>query len=88
MAEGEAPGQFNNPEGMTVDDKGRLWIADTKNHRIQQFGIDGTFVGVLGKVGSGPGELSNPTGVVCRGDKIYVADSGNGRIQVFQAPTG
>lgn len=34
---GSAPGQFNNPQGMAVDPQGRIFIADTGNHRIQIF---------------------------------------------------
>ncbi|MFU8772751.1 MAG: NHL repeat-containing protein, partial [Anaerolineales bacterium] len=38
---GFAPGQFDEPVGMAIDDHGRLFIADTWNQRIQVFEPDG-----------------------------------------------
>ncbi len=61
-------------------------LLDTGNHRIQEFGPDGNVLFVAGKQGSGPDEFKNPTGIACRGDKICVADNGNGRIQVLARP--
>ena len=34
---GEAPGQFNQPHGVTVDANGYVLVADRNNHRIQIF---------------------------------------------------
>ena len=80
---GKEPGRLNMPQGMALDDAGRVWVADTGNHRIQEFSLDGKVVSVIGKEGSAEGEFKNPTGIACREDKIYVADNGNGRIQVL-----
>ncbi len=80
---GNNPGQFNMPQGMALDDRGNVWVADTGNHRIQQFDPEGKFLSAVGKSGSAPGELNSPTGVTCRGEKVYVADNGNKRIQVI-----
>jgi len=82
-SDGSDPGMLNMPQGMRLDDKGRLWVADTGNHRIQQFGLDGKLLAVFGKAGSGEKEFRNPTGIGFRDDKIYVADNGNGRIQIL-----
>jgi sugar lactone lactonase YvrE len=38
---GTADGQFNGPQGMAIDNEGRLWVADTGNSRIQIFNDDG-----------------------------------------------
>ncbi|KAI6655634.1 E3 ubiquitin-protein ligase TRIM71-like, partial [Oopsacas minuta] len=37
----------------------------------------------IGKPGSEKGELNNPHGLALDGDKIYIADMGNNRIQIF-----
>ncbi len=34
---GSNPGQFSNPQGLAVDSLGRVFVADTANHRIQIF---------------------------------------------------
>ena len=81
---GSKPGQLSMPQGMSMDPQGNIWVADTGNHRIQQFGPDGTYRSVFGKLGSGPQELRNPTGIAFQQDKMYVADNGNGRVQLLQ----
>ncbi len=34
---GSAPGKFNNPWGLALDSKGNLYVADSRNHRVQKF---------------------------------------------------
>jgi len=33
---GAAPGQFNNPWGVALDSAGNLYVADSRNHRVQK----------------------------------------------------
>ncbi|MDQ7781670.1 MAG: NHL repeat-containing protein [Desulfomonilaceae bacterium] len=80
---GSEPGRLNMPQGMGLDAREHVWIADTGNHRVQEFDRSGKLASVVGKQGSGPLEFLNPTGIVCRDDKIYVADNGNRRIQIL-----
>jgi DNA-binding beta-propeller fold protein YncE len=35
---GSAIGQFDHPHGITVDEWGNVYVADTWNHRVQKFG--------------------------------------------------
>lgn len=35
--QGSAPGEFNSPNAITVDPNGKIYVADTENHRIQVF---------------------------------------------------
>jgi DNA-binding beta-propeller fold protein YncE len=35
---GGGPGQLRTPVDIAVDDQGRVYIADTDNHRVQRFG--------------------------------------------------
>lgn len=37
---GSEPGAFLNPQGIAVDSKGSVYVADTDNHRIQRFDPD------------------------------------------------
>ena len=41
---GTAPGEFRTPHGLAFDSRGRLFVADRGNVRIQIFEQDGTFV--------------------------------------------
>ena len=83
---GSAPGQFGEPRGLAVDARGNLYVADTKNSRIQVFDANGRFVRSLGSVGSGDGQLKEPCGVaVDRDGTVVVADTWNHRIARFGA---
>ena len=41
---GTAPGQFDTPHSIVVDDAGLVYVADRQNRRVQIFEGDGTFV--------------------------------------------
>lgn len=57
-----------------------LFVADTLNNRIQHF--DGTTWTALGTTGTGSGQFRVPEAVVSNNSgRIYVADTGNNRIQ-------
>jgi sugar lactone lactonase YvrE len=67
-----------------VTEQKLIFAADTDNHRIQRF--DGASWKEFGAFGSGLGQFNSPEAVVASGDgrKIYVADTGNRRIQWSQ----
>ena len=41
---GSGPGQFDLIHGIAVDRDGRIYVSDRRNHRIQIFSEDGTFI--------------------------------------------
>ena len=41
---GSGPGQFNIPHSLAFDSRGRLFVADRANHRLQIFDQDGKFI--------------------------------------------
>ena len=83
---GNAPGEFNRPEGLCVDAQDRIYVADSCNHRIQVFSSDGKFLRAYGNAGKGKGELSYPYDIcVDAAGRQYVCEFGNSRIQVFDA---
>jgi DNA-binding beta-propeller fold protein YncE len=81
---GGGPGEFNRAEGIGVDAEGRLYTADSCNHRIQVFSADGTFLRQYGTPGNRPGEMSYPYDIrIDAGGRQFVCEFGNSRIQVF-----
>jgi sugar lactone lactonase YvrE len=66
--------------------KGILFIPDTRNDRVQSFRASGEPAGiVLGARGAGEGQLDVPVAAAFdpAGTVLYVAESGNRRISVF-----
>ena len=91
---GVAPGQFNDPWGIAVDEKGNVYVADTWNHRIQKFDSEGNFLTSWGYFVNTEGKLEQPGGfwgpraiAIDSEGNLYVADTGNKRIQKF-SPEG
>lgn len=85
---GEEPGEFDEPRGVTADDKGFIYVADTNNHRIQVFDPDGEFVREFGEEGSWAGSMTFPTDVrVDSAGGVFVFDLHGRRIQKFD-PAG
>ncbi len=85
-------GQFAGPFGVAVDEYDRVYISDSFNHRIQVFDRQGNLLMKIGKnngeggpdgYGILPGEFFVPRQVFAKDGYIYVADSFNHRIQVF-----
>lgn len=66
---GSGPGEFITPHSISMDSKGRIFVADRGNSRIQIFDQDGKFIDQWRQFG-------RPSGVyVDKKDVIYVADS-------------
>jgi DNA-binding beta-propeller fold protein YncE len=90
---GVGEGQFSEPWGVAVDDAGNVYVADTWNHRIQKFDAQGTYLlhwGTFAQVGmgdaSGWGNFFGPRDIAIGPDNnVYVTDTGNKRVQVFDA---
>lgn len=71
------------PRNVAVGQNGRLYIADSGNHRIQLFANDGTPLTSWGSFGSEPGQFNEPWGIAVDDQFVYVADTWNHRIQKF-----
>jgi uncharacterized repeat protein (TIGR01451 family) len=85
-SQGSGNGQFNSPTGIAVDSTGNIYVADTNNHRIQQFDSNSNFLSQWGSQGSGDSQFDSPQGIVVDSiGHIYVADTGNHRIQKFDS---
>jgi DNA-binding beta-propeller fold protein YncE len=65
-------------------------VTELHNHRVSQFALDGTFIGIFagtGKVGSGDGEFASPRGITVLGSsgEVAVTDCNNHRVQIFDS---
>jgi sugar lactone lactonase YvrE len=66
---GSGPGEFDTPHALAFDSKGRLFVADRNNNRIQVFDQDGNFLEQMTQFG-------RPSGLfIDKHDTLYVADS-------------
>lgn len=84
--QGTKNGQFSDPQGIFVDGKDIVYVADTLNHRIQVFDRNGKHKASFGSYGSANGEFLFPHDIVVDSKGfIYVADSQNGRVQKFSS---
>lgn len=79
---GAAAGQFDDPNGIAVAGH-RVYVADSRNHRIQIFDTQGHFERsiVVGPQGLLP--KARPMNLNIAGGKLYVADYWNDAVQVF-----
>ena len=84
------PPPFDQPEGIARERSGVLYVtsASSSQGALRMFDRRGLFLGVVAGPGSGPGQLSAPRGVVRDPvGRLVVADSGNDRVQVLNAPS-
>jgi len=66
---GSGPSRFEMPHGLAFDSKGRLFVADRGNNRIQIFDQDANLLDQWT-------QFSRPSGIyIDKNDVIYVADS-------------
>ena len=72
------------PTGLARDDRQHLlFVADSKAHDIKVFDDGGDLVRTLGRHGEGDGEFNGPTYLSLAGDRLYVSDTLNARVQLI-----
>jgi hypothetical protein len=70
-------------ESVSVDSRGRCWVLSS-DPLPKVFDASGRFLGVVGRLGSGPGEFRSPMAAVpVPGDSIVVLDGVGARATVF-----
>jgi DNA-binding beta-propeller fold protein YncE len=71
------------PVDASFDDAGKAYVLDKSLCEIRVYSPTGQWQATLAGYGSGPGQLNNPSAITVVNGRIYVADSGNHRVQVF-----
>jgi sugar lactone lactonase YvrE len=86
---GDPPERLNQPMDVAVAPNGDVFVAEGDHGgnsvaRISKFSADGRFIMSWGRPGPAPGELRIPHGLAFdAGGRLYVADRGNHRVQIF-----
>jgi hypothetical protein len=75
---------FARPVAINYDAQ-NLYVLDLEEDGIKVFAKTGDFKSAIGREGQGPGEFEMPTDLDILDGKLYVADSGNSRIQIFES---
>jgi len=71
---GGGPGEFDQPHALAMDSRGRLFVGDRSNNRIQILDQDGKLLDTWY-------QFSRPSGLyIDRQDNLYVADSESGSV--------
>ncbi len=90
---------LDGPDGLTVDQSGKLYIADTNNHRIRCLDSTKNTITTIAGTGrrgyggdAGPALLAaldspHQLAIDSRGD-LYIADTGNSRVRRVNMVTG
>lgn len=76
-------GGFSMPSGIAFDKTGNIWVSDRMHHQIKKFSTHGDSLYAFGTYGADPGEIDRPFGIAMYNDQLYIADSRNKRISVF-----
>ncbi|HEV2424371.1 MAG TPA: peptidyl-alpha-hydroxyglycine alpha-amidating lyase family protein [Terriglobia bacterium] len=78
-------GMFRQVTDMAWDAAGNTYISDGYiNSRVAKYDKDGNWIKSWGEPGSGPGQFNTPHSIAVDAQgRVYVADRGNRRIQVF-----
>ena len=72
--------QCNGPRCVTIHDNGDIYVG-SDDGCIYVFDQTGQLKNTIGSGGSGDGQFSSPSSISIKGDVLYVADSGNHRVQ-------
>jgi DNA-binding beta-propeller fold protein YncE len=93
--QGSDEGQLNKPYGVALlqsngGQQETVLVTEENNHRVSQFALDGTFVGIFagtGKVGSGDGEFDLSLGIAVFGSsgEVAIAEFNNHCVQIFDS---
>lgn len=82
-----AQNKFIQPEDVTIDEQGNIFVVDAGSHRLLRFNSSGVEKYSFGSVGTGEKQFQRPMGVAYFDKTVYVADTGNNRILRFKLST-
>jgi len=85
---GEWPtGVDTTPTGIAIDETGVVYVALHHIHKVARYTTSGILLDTFGTPAVGPGQLAYPVGIALGTGKVYVANSYDGSIGIFD-PSG
>lgn len=81
---GDGVGDFDKPKGVAVDRDGHIYVVEGFHDVVQIFDEDGRLLLTFGGSGRGAGELWLPAGMAIVNDVVYIVDSANRRVQMYE----
>jgi DNA-binding beta-propeller fold protein YncE len=76
---------MNRENGLGTDRDGNVYVSSFHSSMVRIFRDDGQLLSVFGRPGHSAGEFVCPAGLwIDSGNRLYVADPGNGRVPLFQ----
>ena len=92
---GTGSGQFKSLSGIAIDSTGNIYVLDSGNSDVQKFDNNGKWITSFGSAGSNKfdplgsstaAKFDAPRGIaVDKSGHVYVADTGNSRVQKFDS---
>ena len=80
--QGAGAGEFSFPNGVAVDDRGRIYVSDSNNGRVQILDPAGQVLEVVGR--GGQGVLGIPRGVaVDEKRRLFIVDTASHAVEVW-----
>ncbi|MBI5739603.1 MAG: carboxypeptidase regulatory-like domain-containing protein [Nitrospirae bacterium] len=80
---------FDTPLSVAVDGSGRLFVGDSGDGRVSFYDLNGGSFQYVGELGAGAGEFGYPGDIaVSQNGNVYVTDSVNNIVKVYNASTG
>jgi DNA-binding beta-propeller fold protein YncE len=74
--------------GLAVDSAGTTYVTDPDLNHVQAFGPNGQLLYFFGETGTAAGQFNGVSGAwVNSGDCLYLVDTANRRVQLFQIST-
>ncbi|MEW6455514.1 MAG: BF3164 family lipoprotein [Acidobacteriota bacterium] len=74
---------FHEPKDIEIQDDKYIFIADTKNKRVQKFNHNGEFLKSIVKGGEGPDQVLEPVDIELTDKNIFIADPSKRKILFF-----
>lgn len=75
---------LQEPQDISTDHEGSIYIPDSCSHKVFVYDRDGQYKHAIGSHGKREGQLAKPVSLAIAGEHIYVAEELNQRVSVFR----
>jgi hypothetical protein len=74
---------FNNAVDLALDDRGNVFVCDSRANNIKVFDPMGKYLRTIGKAGQGPGDFNYPVEIEFARERFFVRELMNGRVSIL-----